>query len=249
MDLASNECPDYFIASNGTERRVENVTIPIDSNGTFAIVNVWDVRSRFYSTLHDKTYYFHEELVTQNVTTTSDGLSEVRSEEVHLCEDCYKSNDKPELSIANGIDFGNYERIPHLQKLNLHERAILALVRRYNQVVKIRRNNGVHTDYTQSRLQAHVVMFEHDAVFVAANEILKIENMVQLLAIHFVGPHEERWIRWRKILGEPLCYSHDHWCYISGFSFFKRQLSGMRKLSFPNTMNWQGASQLLIAIL
>jgi hypothetical protein len=103
--------------------------IPIDNNGTSAIVNVWDVENRFYSTLHDKTYYFHEELVTQNGTTTSDGLSEVRSEEVHLCEDCYKSHNKPELSIANGINFGNYERIPHLQKLNLHERAILALVR------------------------------------------------------------------------------------------------------------------------
>jgi hypothetical protein len=45
---------------------------------------------------------------------------------VHLCEACYKSNDKRQLSIANGVDFGNYERVPGLKAMNLHEQAILA---------------------------------------------------------------------------------------------------------------------------
>jgi hypothetical protein len=172
-------------------KRVEYVEIPIDSKGTTMTVNVWDLKSHYFSTLHGKTYYFHPELVMCDVTVDEGEVTERKCDVVYLCEACYLSDHTPVLSLASGVDFGNYERIPGLQPLNVHEQAILARVRRYSKFVKVRPNDGAHTDYTHSRLQAHVLLFEHDAVFVAADEMFTINNIVELLGIHFVGPEGE----------------------------------------------------------
>jgi hypothetical protein len=67
--LGNNECKEHFVVSHGNVKQVCYIDIPIDSNGTTSNVNVWDVSSHYYSKQQDKTFFFHPELVTSDVTT------------------------------------------------------------------------------------------------------------------------------------------------------------------------------------
>jgi hypothetical protein len=113
-----------------------------------------------------------------------------------LCHTCYqwirsKKKDPPKNSISSGVDFGCWRRIPALQEPNLHEQAILALYRQYSQVVKIRSNQQGTVNYTHYKLQAHPVLFAHDAPIRAAesiNEMLHKDNIKDALMLQFIAP-------------------------------------------------------------
>lgn len=137
------------------------VDVPVDQYGNRKSIEVWKASSAFQSE-HDPNmiYHLHPELVDKD---------DSGSESTNLCHRCWtdlKKFEIPKLSIANGIDFGNYQQLG-LEQPNLHEQAIIARVRRYMQVVKIKPNSGGQTNFTMNKIQAHAILFEHDAPYVA----------------------------------------------------------------------------------
>ena len=77
------------------------------------------------------------------------------------------------MSVAAGIDFGDYRRIG-LQKPNAMESLIIAKVRHYHSVVKIQTNTtkAGRTDFTNSKTRTNHILFRHDAPVLASLNIL-----------------------------------------------------------------------------
>ena len=111
----------------------------------------WKVKSVYISTNNNKQtfYYLHPAFVDIN----NDG-----DEETTLCNPCFNNIEKkliPPLSIANGVDFGNYNRT-NLTKPNVFEKTILSKVRLYYKTIKIQSNSKGRNDYTHSKLRSHL---------------------------------------------------------------------------------------------
>ena len=70
------------------------------------------------------------------------------------------------LCLANGIDFGDYNRIG-LSPLNNLERIILSTVRLYRIIIKLQHSK--HSVEGRQALKGHCVAFTHDAPFQAGN--------------------------------------------------------------------------------
>ena len=179
---------EYFIHGNGDSRYHKYVNIPVNERGTLRNVDVWAVTSWYYSSRLNKTYYFHPELVEPESNMIHGGTDR---EVVILCDYCHGKDQVPELSIAKGVDFGDYSRIG-LERPNVHELIILARVRRFVKYIKIRSNSGANVNYTHCRLQAHVVLFEHDAPVVAAEQLENRSDMMGMIKILLVGPEYEK---------------------------------------------------------
>ena len=92
-----------------------------------------------------------------------------------------EKDEKPPESIAAGVDFGDYTRLG-LEKQNLHEQSIISRFRRYGKVAKVKPNDRGQIKYTMNKIQAHVIMFEHDAPYVASNSFRTVEDMVDHVA-------------------------------------------------------------------
>ena len=110
-----------------------------------------EVKSVYTSTTNNrqKNYYLHPGFVDIN----NDG-----DEETTLCNPCFNNIEKkliPSLSIANGVDFGNYNII-NLTKPNVFEKTILSKVRLYYKIIKIQSNSNGRNDYTHSKLRSHL---------------------------------------------------------------------------------------------
>ena len=164
------------------------ISIPVDNLGeNWKDIDYWKVIS-FYpqENLNQSTkiYHLHPELIHDK--TTDHGVKKA----TYLCSKCMtatnnKSSSK--LSIANGIDFGNYERIG-LNQPNQHEQAIIAKVRKYMKVIKIQQNgrngSGV-SNFTLNKIMAHAVLFPHDCDKVAF-DCLSEEHVVNAIKIQFV---------------------------------------------------------------
>ena len=91
---------------------------------------------------HDIVYHLHPNLVDVDVNGQC---------YTYLCPTCKHSifdlKQVPELSVANGQDFGSYRRLG-LEEPNLHEQIILAKTRLYQVSVKIRSNAFGQADAT-----------------------------------------------------------------------------------------------------
>jgi hypothetical protein len=97
----------------------------------------------------------------------------------------------PTLSVAAGIDFGVSQRIKELTKPNFAEESILARMRLFEQVIKIRSNTSGTKNYTHYKIQGHSVIFAHDAAeryFEAATDLITKDRLETLFSILFVGP-------------------------------------------------------------
>ena len=155
------------------------VTVPVDEKGNTRIIEVWQAVSVF--DWQNKLYHLHPELVDKT------------RQSVYLCRSCYhgimEESKRPPESIAAGIDFGNYIRLG-LEKQNLHEQSIISRFRRYGKVAKVKPNDRGQIKYTMNKIQAHVIMFEHDAPYVASKSFLTAEDMLDhvagVLRLHFV---------------------------------------------------------------
>jgi hypothetical protein len=99
-----------------------------------------------------------------------------------------EKGEKPPESIAAGVDFGDYTRLG-LEKQNLHELSMLSRFHCYGKVAKVKPNNHGQIKYMMNKIQAHVIMFEHDAPYVARNSFRTVEDMVDhvagVLRLHF----------------------------------------------------------------
>ncbi len=163
------------------------ISIPINEKGDIGIVKPRDVLALYtyvdqYG--NEKLYHLHPELVNQ------------KEQIIYVCGTCNNDlikNKKPKFSIANGVDFGNYDRIG-LTKPNVHERCILALLRFFSHFVKITPNMGnQQTNYTQCRIQGHCILFPHDAPKEIGKDFCKTvdklkQHIKHCLYIHFVDP-------------------------------------------------------------
>ena len=88
------------------------------------------------------------------------------------------------MSIANGVDFGNYNRI-NLSKPNVFEKTILSKVRLYYKIIKIQSNSNGRNDYTHSKLREHFIVFDHDGRFIAS-QLLNVENILKHIKLLFL---------------------------------------------------------------
>ena len=132
-----------------------SVTIPISEEDTCEVYP-WKAKSCYESQRYPgRFYHVHPELVEL----------QDNKEYTRVCPTCAsKVDDKkiPPLSIANGIDFGYYKRIPELTEPNLHEQLILSQVRLFQSVLRVQRNTG-QKNYTRHNIKANAIMFTHDA--------------------------------------------------------------------------------------
>lgn len=135
-------------------------------------------------------YYLHPEFVEQ---------SQGGKEEVTFCHQCYKTGfgkdgRAPPLSLAAGVDFGCSFRLG-LETPNDHELSVLSLYRRFIKTIQFQQNGGKSTNYTGRFLRAHLVMFRHDAPFVAGEALEKqfidAEKLKETMEVVFLGPDEK----------------------------------------------------------
>jgi hypothetical protein len=161
-------------------KTTNSIQIPVGNNGETEEILPWKVLS-LYKSRRGCCYHLHPELVEER----SDGTEYTR-----LCPTCYqkivKKGKTPELSIAGGIDFGNYKRIQHLQYPNLHEQLVLAQVRLFQVTIKISSNSRGQQNYTLNRLRGHAILFSHDAPQMVKSLMGDVEYLKNILKLHFV---------------------------------------------------------------
>ena len=127
----------------------------------------------------DRAYYhLHPEFVNDR-------------EQATVCNDCLaslKKNEIPKLSIANGIDFGDYNRIG-LTKPNTFELSIIGIVTAYFNIIKLTSNKG-RSDYTNVKFLGHLICFKTTAPEVSY-DLLSFQRLQKLIKLHFiVGANE-----------------------------------------------------------
>ena len=185
--LEYKECDSYRLKES---MKKEKTYIPMDKDGNWKEVDLWKIRSVYISNDDSDTtfYHLHPELVHYNSHN---------EESTHICPMCYKSifdkGDIPELSVANGIDFGNFRRIG-LTYPNPCERMILAKVCLYHKIFKIMSNNKKRNDFTHSKIRGHCINFGHNAPDLVSDHFLQHldpEKMSEYLRIHFVGQNKK----------------------------------------------------------
>ena len=77
-----------------------------------------------------------------------------------------RTNNENTLCLANGYDFGDYQRIG-LTPLNHLERTILSTVRLYSVIIKLQHSKT--SDDGRQAIKGHCVAFTHDAPLTAGN--------------------------------------------------------------------------------
>jgi len=149
----------------------------------------------FYHGKRVKYFHLHPEFVEEY--NEEDGEIGFK---VMLCGDCHRSVDKknentndpepeiPELSIASGVDIGNFRRVG-LTPLTLRERNIISKVRHYINVFKIEAVRGTNA---HSSIKGCGIMFDHDSPQVV-KELLTTESIngdVQLQFVNHKGEYD-----------------------------------------------------------
>ena len=98
-----------------------------------------------------------------------------------ICDCCYKKTSKgeiPKLSIANGIDFGNPDRLG-LVNLSIVEWMMVARVRVYHSIVNIRKRFLSKDALSGQQMHGHLIVFPHDSPEVCSLAVLL--DMIQHL--------------------------------------------------------------------
>ena len=173
-------------------RQSRQLLLPVNDLGNSAFFKPHDLLSYYESPHTNMVYHLHPEFVDIDPSTNE--------ETACLCSACTKSVkkfEKPRESIANGIDFGDPDRVG-LVELNEHEQAIIALVRHATRYVKIKPNVGASKSSAHKRemlehkrVNRHVILFEHNAVHVASKEVWDAESWFGALKFMFVGPKDQ----------------------------------------------------------
>ena len=168
------------------EQQADPLILPINEDGDLEEFHLWKLRSLFVDEEDGgATYFVHPELVH---------MRETQEKATFLCDKCISSFNNEEVgrySIASGIDFGNFFRLP-LTRPNQMERAIISTVRHYYTIMKIQAKAGQpRSDYMRSSLRAHAIVFEHDAPYVAAEALLSAQRIKDIMQIQFIGPKGE----------------------------------------------------------
>lgn len=178
------------------------IRIPVDENWQLQTINVWKAKSFYIQNSSPNLIYWHlhPELIEHD--SISNGC-----EWTVLCPDCSKSvlkrQEIPKLSIANGIDFGVYYRLP-LTQPGLHEQLCISRTRLYVAVLKASLNtygSRCNFDVTNT-IRCHAVLFPHNAPQVldnliytdifGENGLFNINELKKLMMIFLVDEHGKR---------------------------------------------------------
>ena len=119
--------------------RVE-LQLPVNEEGTLDTFYPWKLRSIYehHNEEHDETEYFHlhpELIVPANKSLGTSPFAILCSE----CANSIKNGEVPINSVAGGVDFGYSSRF-HLETLSVRELHIIAFVRYYYNIIKIKSN-------------------------------------------------------------------------------------------------------------
>ena len=166
-------------------QRCPPIEVLASANGDMMEVSIGDLYSCYRSEKHG-VFHLHPELIE----TKEDGTEFTR-----ICPTCWskvKANKVPPLSIANGVDFGNYRRA-NLEMPNLHETVILSLSLLIFATVKISSNTTGHVNFTRDKLRFNAILFAHDALEVAveildAKDIFTVEHLKETLKVYLLSP-------------------------------------------------------------
>ena len=152
-------------------------------------------------------FHLHPELIRNGIT--EDGV-EGKQLIFSTCVSATLKENCSILSIANGIDFGNYTRIG-LIKPNQHEQAIIAKVRKYMKVMKIQRNKGNVglRNFTLNKILAHAILFPHDSDEVAINCFAN-SHVVNAINIQFITEPNKMDMLIKDTLGSGSIFGRFH---------------------------------------
>ena len=113
-----------------------------------------------------KRYHLHPEFVEEY--KMDNGKYGIRAKICRTCHDSIKDGKIPELSLANGVDFGDYRRIG-LTPLTLRERHIISKVRHFINIIKIEGSNKEKKGREEKEQYNHHsamkgcgIIFDHD---------------------------------------------------------------------------------------
>ena len=174
-------------AHDHAERMKITVNVPIDEDGN-GIKNIhpWKVQSVYKQDITSESkdpntvhFHLHPEFVKPN---------KQHGFKARICSECKSYIEKgevPEMSIANGVDFGASRRI-HLISPNVTERAILARVRLYLTFVKLKHSEV----YGHKKLKAHGIAFDHDSPE-RVTSLFDEDHIDNIIKMCFVGPEGE----------------------------------------------------------
>ena len=205
---------------NETEERVlENalqdysywIDIPIDESWNMKTICMKEAESYFEEkntgSEHNRYWHLHRELVQHD--------KKRKCYYTHLCPHCAENTKKmivPPLSIANGIDFGLFDRI-ELTYPNLQEQLIIAKTRLYFAAVKAC-SNVVGASCNNDRrhiARCNAILFPQDAPEVASEMfnnnifdkegILDPEHLKKLMMIFFVDDKGKTDVLAREVFG------------------------------------------------
>ena len=179
-NVNNNSNTNNTTTNNNTTTTTTNNNI---NNNQWREVHVSACRSIYESAMLDSTFFLHPELVH----TDEDG-----NEATFVCQECSKAIKKsclPRLSIANGIDFGNNERLG-LVELNVVEQTIIAMVRLYRKILKITTPQGSNLPYLQNQLVSHMIAFGHDAPKATA-DVLNPTDLKESMTFLFHAENKE----------------------------------------------------------
>lgn len=115
-------------------KSLSGIEIQLDEDGRLGTEDVWKAWSIYPQCPEAETFYhLHPEYVE-----VEKGRAMICSE----CKSCITKGNKPQYSLASGLDYGSYQRLESLTELTLMERHILAKVRLHTTAVKIESNTG-----------------------------------------------------------------------------------------------------------
>ena len=155
--------------------RAGEVRVLNEEEDDFVSIQPWKVISQ-----HKKgrvRFHLHPELVD---------FDENNEEVIRMCPTCFNCVvDKcirPKLSIANGVDFGWVSRIPEITLPNLHEQILLAQVRLFQTIIKVRSNSSFQKNFTRNNIQGNAILFAHDAPQKVADLMSNVDHLRKLLS-------------------------------------------------------------------
>ena len=104
----------------------------------------------------------------------------------------------PKLSIADGYDYGQIERLPEMKSLTLVEKHLIALIRLYITEVKLVAPFGDSISGTgSSTLVGNIICFPHDGPKAAAARLLYpatfpwMDDILDVLTVTFIGTDKQ----------------------------------------------------------
>lgn len=151
------------------------LTVPSDGMGNTRTVEVWKVFS-YYEDPTGQYWHLHPEMIETEVTNpttychSSGGIPDngcTASISTMICPSCSQylrqRSRRPPLSIAAGIDFGNFTRIG-LTEPTFMEQMIIARLRLFWTAIKILPNTRGQCSFNvKGKYKCHAIMFPHDA--------------------------------------------------------------------------------------